>query len=340
MAGLGERIESSWDAGGPLTLALLPLSLLFALLGGARRMLYRVGLLRVEHVACAVVVVGNVSVGGSGKTPLVLYLAQRLSAAGRRPGIVSRGYGATLRMPRAVTPQSRAEDTGDEPLLLSRRSGVPVWVGHDRAATARALLAAHPEVDVLLSDDGLQHYRLGRDMEIAVLDRRGLRNGWLLPAGPLREPASRLRHVDAVVSHAGGRDVATPHARRFEMKLRPGELVNLRDPARRMPLTALAGRTVCAVAGIGEPQRFFELLQAHGVAATCRAFPDHHRFVTGDLQTAACDALLMTEKDAVKCAQFAPAHAWYLPVEAEVQPDLAQFVVERLLEKRHGSASA
>ncbi len=338
---LARRIERSWDDGGPLTLALLPLSWLFGALSGLRRLLYRTGLLRVARMPCPVIVVGNISVGGSGKTPLVVYLAGRLTEAGFHPGIVSRGYGAAQSVPRAVTADSQADQVGDEPLLIARRVGLPVWVGHDRAATARALLAANPDVDVLVSDDGLQHYRLGRDLEIAVLDRRGARNGRLLPAGPLREPVWRLGRMDALVVHAGGLPwPAADSVPRFEMTLAGGELVNLRDPSRRMPAAALRGRRVHALAGIGEPQRFFATLQDLGLAPVCHAFADHHRFVPADLDLGPCDGLLMTEKDAVKCAGFAPDHAWYLPVEAVLQPDLAHHVTERLLEKRHGSASA
>lgn len=338
---LARRIERSWDGTGLLTLALLPLSWLFGALSGLRRALYRAGLLRVERLPCPVIVVGNISVGGSGKTPLVVYLAQRLAASGFRPGIVSRGYGAAQAAPRAVVADSRADTVGDEPLLLARRTAVPVWVGHDRAATARALLAAHPAVDVLLCDDGLQHYRLGRDLEIAVLDRRGPRNGRLLPAGPLREPVSRLHGVDALVTHTDGVPwPAAGNAPRFAMTLAGDELVNLRDSSRRLSAAQLRGRKVYALAGIGEPERFFETLRSLGLAPVCHAFADHHRFAAGDLDVGPADALLMTEKDAVKCAQFAPDHAWYLPVEAALAPDLAQFVAERLLEKRHGSASA
>lgn len=345
MNALARRIERSWDGTGLLTLALLPLSWLFGALSALRRALYRAGLLRVERLPCAVVVVGNISVGGSGKTPLVVYLAQRLAAAGFHPGIVSRGYGAhrggSVAAPRAVTADSRADEVGDEPLLLARRTALPVWVGHDRVATARGLLAAHPEVDVIIGDDGLQHYRLGRDLEIAVLDRRGPRNGRLLPAGPLREPVSRLARVDALVTHAGGASWPAPDAvPRFELTLSGDALVSLRDPPRRVPAAHMRGRVVHALAGIGEPERFFETLRGLGLSPVCRAFPDHHRFVADDLAMGPADALLMTEKDAVKCAQFAPDHAWYLPVEAALEPDLARFVTERLLEKRHGSASA
>lgn len=311
------------QARGPLAVALLPLSVLFAAVAALRRHAYRTGVLASERVGVPVIVVGNITVGGTGKTPLVLWLAEALRRRGRHPGIVSRGYGARTRVPRAVRPEDAPDVAGDEPLLLARRSGAPVWIGRDRVAAARALLAAHPECDLLISDDGLQHYRLRRDAEIAVIDGRGAGNGWRLPAGPLREPLARLAAVDALVVN-GERlppDLAeAPPVPAFSMKLAGDRFRRLGDPAQVCGPEAFAGLRVHALAGIGHPQRFFDHLAAMGLPIVPHAFPDHHAYAAQDLEIAGADALLMTEKDAVKCAAFAPSNAWVLPVEARLAP--------------------
>ena len=193
-----------WYRRGPLALLLWPLSLAFLVVVLARRLLYALRLIRSQHPGIPVIVVGNITVGGTGKTPLVIWIAEHLKSKGWSPAIISRGYGAKIDAPRAATLASEASEVGDEPVLLARRSGCPVWVGPDRLRVIAALRRAHPDVDVLVLDDGLQHYRLRRDLEIAVLDERGLGNGFLLPAGPLREPRWRLKSVDAVVAHVEG----------------------------------------------------------------------------------------------------------------------------------------
>jgi tetraacyldisaccharide 4'-kinase len=274
-----------------------------------------------------VVVVGNLIVGGAGKTPTVLWLVDRLRAAGRRPGILSRGYGGSQ-----VVAEVRADSdplrVGDEPALLASRSGVPVFVGRRRAAAGRALLKAHPGVDVLVCDDGLQHLGLARDVEIAVVDGRGVGNGRLLPAGPLREPARRLDTVDAVVHNFQKK--GTSAAGCYVMSLQPGSFYRLNDPETRCAAGDLAGRRLFAIAGIGHPQRFFDTLGALGLHFEARPFPDHHAFVPGDLSFAAGGVLLMTEKDAIKCRPFLTAEAWVLPVTATIDPDLAAFVLEKI----------
>jgi tetraacyldisaccharide 4'-kinase len=275
-----------------------------------------------------VVVVGNITVGGAGKTPLTLWLARELQRRGRRPGIVSRGYGSGAREPGPVSVDSGPEEVGDEPLLLARRSGVPVWVGRDRAATARALLAAHPAVDVILCDDGLQHYRLGRDAEVAVFDGRGAGNGWRLPLGPLREPLSRLASVDAVVCNGGGKVEAPVPS--FPMALRAGNFHILAEPARVCTAQELKGKPLHAVAGIGDPERFFRTLEGLDLAFSRHPFPDHHAYRPGDLDFGRDAVVLMTEKDAVKCAGFAAGEAWVLPVEAEVPPALVDTLLEKI----------
>lgn len=317
---------------------LLPLSGLFRALSGLRRLAYRWGLLPVARLPVPVIVVGNITVGGTGKTPLTLWLIQALRAAGYRPGIVSRGYGGRQRGPLAVTPASDPAEVGDEPLMLAQRAQVPVYIGRRRPAAARALLQAHPDTDVIVADDGLQHYALGRDLEIAVVDGvRRFGNGRLLPAGPLRESPRRLDTVDAVVVNGGTTDwlrVASPV---YSMRLTPVRLRRLSAPDDVRGLDWLRGRRLDAVAGIGHPERFFELLRGLGAAVTPHPFPDHHGFRPQDLPAG---TVVMTAKDAVKCAAFARADDWVLEVDAVVDPALQTRILNRLPPPRHGRQTA
>lgn len=315
---------------------LLPVAALFATVSALRQLAYRCKLLKSERIGIPVIVVGNITAGGTGKTPLVLWLAQFLTARGKRPGIISRGYGATRTDPRVVPVNGNAADYGDEPCLLSQRAACPVWVGTDRAATARALRAAHPEVDVIISDDGLQHYRLARDIEIAVIDgTRGLGNGWPLPAGPLREPASRLATVDAVVVNGGDATGAFPHS--LAMQLEGDTLRNLHDPQQTVAAAHFRDRQVYAIAGIGNPSRFFAQLQRLGLDCITRAFPDHHAYTAQDLQFAGDHPLVMTEKDAVKCTAFATTRHWALVVNAVPDESLGDTIIARLAQAhQHG----
>ena len=244
--------------------------------------------------------------------------------------IFTRSNRAWAGAPRPVSTASSAAEVGDEPLLLARRSGVPVWVGRDRAAAGRALLAAHPDIDVVLCDDGLQHYRLARDVELAVFDGRGAGNGWLLPAGPLREPLPRLSEVDAVICN-GVADPRVPiDVRRFAMHLRPADFYRLDQPGATCHATQLAGRRLHALAGIGDPGRFFRTLEGLGLNFSRHPFADHHAYTAEDLAFAADGVLLMTEKDAVKCAPLVPGETWVLPVEAELSPDLVELILEKI----------
>ena len=317
--------EKHWYRLSPLSLALWPASLLFRLVLALRRLAYRSGILPSVTLPVAVIVVGNLVVGGTGKTPLVLSLAAMLKKSGRKPGIVSRGYRSAAGAPMAVAAGSPVDLVGDEPLLLARASGCPVWIGRDRAAAALGLLAAHPECDLLILDDGLQHYRLARDIEIAVEDERGAGNGFLIPAGPLREPVSR--RVDIWVAHA------TPCTRRdpcFRMDLRGDLFRSVAAPREVVAAAAFERRKLHAVAGIGNPKRFFDQLARLGLASVNHAFPDHHAYSAGDLDFGDCEAVLMTEKDAVKCEAFARGPWYALQVEAELAPAFFDLILAKL----------
>jgi tetraacyldisaccharide 4'-kinase len=331
-------IERHWQRFTPISAVLCPLSLLFGAAAGVRRAAYRAGLAPSARLAAPVIVVGNITVGGTGKTPLTLWLAASLRARGYTPGIVSRGYGGRSSAPQRVLADSDPNDCGDEAVLFARRSGCEVWVGADRVAAARSLLTARPACDVLISDDGLQHYALARAVELCVVDAvRGFGNGWLLPAGPLREPLARLETVDAVVLNAGnGNDLraslgmipaATP---RFTMRLEGGEFRNLRRPEQRAGPEHFRGKRVHAVAGIGDPQRFFRHLQGLGIAFTPHPFPDHHPYAATEIAYPGADAVLMTEKDAVKCRRFAGESHWELAVDAVPDAALAELVLRKL----------
>ncbi|MEN6585604.1 MAG: tetraacyldisaccharide 4'-kinase [Sulfuricella sp.] len=332
----GSWLEKQWYRSGPWLLALLPLSALFWALSALRRQAYRSGWLRVQHLPVPVIVVGNISVGGTGKTPLVLWLADWLRRHDFRPGIVSRGYGGRSAEPQPVEPDNSAALSGDEPVLLARQSHCPVWIGRDRVAAGQGLLAAHPECDVLISDDGLQHYRLARDLEVAVVDgQRLLGNGYLLPAGPLREGQWRLLRVDAVVVNGGPEPAGSMYV---NMSLKGSVLRNLRTGV-TVPALELAGKKLHAVAGIGNPRRFFAHLQGLGLTFESHAFPDHHAYRHEDLAWPEADAIMMTEKDAVKCAAFADERYWVLPVQAELDASFGQRILD-ILRKRNGRKTA
>lgn len=320
-------VDRFWYHIRPAHLLLYPLSLLFRAAVALRRLLFRIGALSAQRLPVPVIVVGNISVGGTGKTPLVLWLTELLIDAGRHPGIVTRGYRGSEQT-QEVTPISEPAQAGDEAILLARRSRAPVFASRDRVAAARALLAAHPTCDVLISDDGLQHYRLARDIEIAVVDgERGLGNGFMLPAGPLREPRSRLGRVDAVVYNEG-QVVGLPSG--FDMRLRGSVFINLLNPSVLRTPGQFQGQRLHALAGIGNPQRFFRALVALGMSFQAHPFPDHYVYGQPDLEFADADAVLMTEKDAVKCVAFAQDNWWYLPVEAQVAHALGELILTKL----------
>ena len=319
------RLQRLWYGNSKLAAVLLPLSGVFCALVQLRRAAYRAGLLPSRRLDTPVIVVGNITVGGTGKTPLVLALTRRLREAGFRVGILTRGYrGRRTSWPVQVSAASDPEQVGDEPVLLARNSGATVYAGPDRLAAGRALLASSP-CDVLICDDGLQHYALRRDLEIAVIDAgRGHGNGHCLPAGPLREPVSRLNAVDALVY------LGEPAPGAFAMQMELHSATRLCDPADTRPLAAFRGEPVHAVAGIGHPQRFFAALRSAGLDVEEHRFPDHHRFRADDLEFADRRTVLMTEKDAVKCARFAPAHWWSVAAEVHLDATLVAWLLDSL----------
>jgi tetraacyldisaccharide 4'-kinase len=329
------RLERLWyedSAGIPL---LAPPAWIYAALTGARRAAYGAGLLRPRRLARPVVVVGNLTVGGTGKTPLTIYLARELAAAKLKVGIVSRGYGRRGGGARYVHADSDWRDVGDEPVIIARRTGCPTMVAADRVAAARTLIARG--ADVILSDDGLQHLRLARDCEIVVIDgSRGFGNGRLLPAGPLREPAAALGRADLVVVNGEPAHGSLEHvlpAGTLRMRLVAQQAVRLDGRGAPSELAAFRGRRVHAVAGIGNPRRFFRELSSHGIEVIEHPFPDHHPFTAHELAFADDLPILMTEKDAVKCTPFANARLWSVPVSAAFSASDAQALRARVLGK-------
>ena len=336
---LETTLTRAWLKRGPLACALWPVSLLFGALGSVRRGLYRANILTSARLPVPVVVVGNIFIGGTGKTPLTIWLVQALREAGMQPGVISRGHGSADRSPRAVTAASTPQQVGDEPLLIFQHGGCPVMVGRDRAQAGRALLAAHPEVDVIVTDDGLQHYALQRDVEIVLFDGRGTGNGWLLPAGPLREPPRRRRDVTVInaadISPALASCVAPKNGLVVQMRLAGDAAERLVNRAERLPLAALAqgGQRIVAAAGIGNPQRFFAMLRGAGLRFAELPLPDHHDFLDQPFAALDTDVILITEKDAVKCAQIEhlkdDPRLWVVPVSAHIDGALAQQIVEK-----------
>ena len=340
-------LESEWQRLGGGALVFFPLALIFRAIVAVRRFAYRAHILPAWRARVPVVVVGNITVGGTGKTPLVIEILEILMRRGWTPGVVARGYGRVPRrehdplgVVRVYPDVTTPEHFGDEPVVIARRSRVPVYVSPDRPAAARALLEAHPEVDVLVSDDGLQHYALARDVELAVVDgERRFGNGLMLPAGPLREPVSRLREVDAAVVNGGWSDMV-PAPRQFAMTLGRERFVALAGNDELSPqefALAARGRSVAAVAGIGNPSRFFDHLATLGVGATRIAFDDHHAFQSQELKLPGAEVIVMTEKDAVKCAAFSDSRMWYLRVDAILPPEFDDFLLTRIAQSRRSA---
>ena len=326
---LASWIEGVWYEGRAGSALLAPLAALFGFVVRLRRLAYRRGWKTVWRARVPVVVIGNLSVGGTGKSPLVAALAGRLRSLGYRPGILTRGHGSGVRVPTRVQRGADAARVGDEPAMLAATTGVEIVVSPDRVAGARMLEALG--VEIILCDDGLQHYALARDLEVAVIDgSRGLGNGRLLPAGPLREHESRLASVDWVVINDGAGAAARGwrgRAGTIGMQLVPEAARAVADPRGWRRIEDFRGQTVHAVAGIGHPGRFFAMLRAAGLDLIEHPFADHHAYAAEDLRFDDDRPILMTAKDAVKCARFADARFWEVPVVARLLPDGAAGLV-------------
>jgi tetraacyldisaccharide 4'-kinase len=310
---------------------LLPISWIYCAIVMLRRALYTRGIISSHKVDCRVIVVGNLVVGGGGKTPSVIAMANLLTGAGYRVGVLCRGYrGRADRWPQSVTPASSPNLVGDEAVMVAERTAIPVVAGPDRVAAARLLLSRH-HCDVLILDDGLQHYALRRDIEISVADAtRGYGNRHCLPAGPLREPLSRLAEIDAVISVDGEMPESTAIVRRH-----PGDARNLSNPENTRKLAEFAGQQVHAVAGIANPESFFNLLKSAGLNVSTHAFADHHAFTLADLDFDDQTPVLMTEKDAVKCRSFAQANWWYIPLELGFDNDFETWLLNAVDKPEH-----
>lgn len=327
--------QKQWTTYTLWHILLIPLSWVFATITYARKSLYKKGWLTSYRLVVPVVVVGNINVGGTGKTPLVIWLAEQLQLAGYQPGIISRGYGGKAKVVQAVFAHSDPQQVGDEPVLIARRTRCPVFISPDRIAAGQALMQAHPECNVIISDDGLQHYRLQRDVEIVVFDgSKGFGNGALLPAGPLRESTARLNDVDAIVSNGKvvnlKKQLHTHTLTPIEMRLESTRFYNLLDNNLTCDAQAFANQQVLAIAGIGNPARFFQQLHLLGLNFQRQDYPDHYAFQSQEFAAMAADVIVMTEKDAVKCQAFAQANFWALPVNAVIKDDLMTLILNKL----------
>lgn len=327
-----KRLDYYWYNKGFITLILAPVSWLYCFVAIVRRFAYRSRIFKTHRMPVPVIIVGNITAGGTGKTPLVTWLVDLLREKGYSPGIVSRGYGGAARnWPQQVRVDSDPRMVGDEAVLLAHRCKCPMAVGPNRVEAVLALLE-HKDCDVIVADDGLQHYALGRDLEIAVIDGvRRFGNGKCLPAGPLREPRKRMKSVDIAVTNG------VPGPREYGMTLKPGPVQNLVDSRQSYPLSAFPGvcKKVHAVAGIGNPDRFFSQLKDHGLEVIEHPFPDHYVYQSEDFLFDDDLPVLMTEKDAVKCRYFADNRYWVVPVDAQVDERVIPFILRFINSEAH-----
>ena len=332
-----ETIEQAWRKKNALFYGvLIPLSWFFGGITALRRLAFKIKLLKSYALPVPVIVVGNINIGGSGKTPVVIWLVEQLKAQGYTPAVISRGYGGVVKRPTDVQASSNPVDVGDEPVLIANRCQCPLMVGADRVHTSLELLKAYPACNVIISDDGLQHYRLKRDVEIAVTSDQSLLNAHLLPAGQLREPLNRLKTVDAIVKNTVlNQDFESANyldtlPNSFSMQLIGDEFYNLANPFLKAKPQDFKRKTIQALAGIGNPHRFFEHLQKMGMTFAGSSFDDHHAFSQQDIAKFDCDVLIMTEKDAVKCKPYAMAHHWVLPVNAQIETSLMTLILAKI----------
>lgn len=328
-----------WYGSRPIGL-FIPLAGLFAGLTALRRWCFRCGIFKVIKLPVPVIVIGNITVGGTGKTPFVIWLTQVLQKQGYRPGIITRGYGGrSEHWPVLATAQTDPAMAGDEAVLLATRTQLPVCAGPDRVQAAHYLLQ-QTSVNVIVSDDGLQHYRLGRDLSVIMLDgKRSLGNGWRLPAGPLRESAVRLGEVDLVICKMEIVTDSVWPAGALAMHLSLKDAVRIPDGARR-PLAEFAGRPVHALAGIGNPQQFFDALGRYGLLVDGRALPDHAELSQADLTFNDAAPVMMTEKDAIKCRGLHLPHHWYVPARMEFNQQDAARILDKVRQELNAKGAA
>ena len=314
-----------------VSLLLLPLSAVFLLISFIRKTLYQFNFLKSFKLKIPVIVVGNITSGGTGKTPLIIYLANELKKNGYRPGIISRGYGSKTEGVMEVSQKSDVAEAGDEPMLIQKHTHLPVFVSKDRVLAAKTLVKKYAKTDVILSDDGIQHYRLRRDLEVLVIDgTRKFGNGYLLPAGPLREFRSKLKTVDAIVcNHKKVIDGS------YLMKYTGHLLINLKTN-KKIHLNNLSLKNIHAIAGIGNPDRFFDYLKTFNIVFNSSTFQDHYKFSKKDFRDMNDKNIIMTEKDAVKCQKFSRNNFWYLPVIAEVDSKFTDVILKKLRYINHG----
>lgn len=331
--------QKQWSLYGMWHILLIPLSWAFLVIISVRRSLYSLGWLKSTGLSVPVIVVGNITVGGTGKTPLVIWLVEQLQLAGFKPGIISRGYGGTSKLATAVFANSHPQQVGDEPVLITKRTACPMFVGASRVTAGQALLQANPQCNVIISDDGLQHYALQRDIEIALVNSNsGFGNQLLLPAGPLREKLSRLQSVDVIVDSGNDRVSGvdfkeTLQAPVFNMTLQGECFKSVSGLEANQPASYFADKKLVAVAGIGNPERFFNQLSGLGLQFERKVFADHHAFTAQDLMRFSGKTILMTEKDAVKCSTFTTSDAWYLPVAAIISDSSQTSLIALILQK-------
>ena len=325
-------LTDSWYQLKPIRYLLLPISILYQFVMALRQLAYKTGLLKQQHLSVPVIIIGNITVGGTGKTPVVIWLAEQLKQAGYKPGIISRGYGGQAQAehyPQAVRATSDPNIVGDEPVIISQQTDCPMAVSPKRVDAAQYLIDTH-QCNVIISDDGLQHYALARDIEIAVIDgSRLFGNRYCLPAGPLREPIVRLRHVDFIIFNGNNSNAD------YVMQLNPGPVINVADNRVQRTLTDFADQMVHSIAGIGHPERFFNYLTDAGLTITPHHFADHYRFRAIDLHFNDTNPILMTEKDAIKCRTFATDNMWYIPVKASINNNLADHILSKLAGIHH-----
>lgn len=324
-----KRLDHYWYDFNIVAFLMLPLAVVFCLISLLRRLMYKIYIFRSYKLPVPVIIIGNITVGGTGKTPMLVEVCKQLKLAGLKPGIISRGYGGKSKQwPLDVKQDSDALETGDEPLMLARRTQCPVVVGPDRVADAKHLLE-HYDCNVILSDDGMQHYRLRRDFEIAIVDaKRKSGNGFCLPAGPLREPKWRLNSADLVIENGGDMN-------EFAYRVIAEKVISITS-SKQAELKEFKDHLVHALAGIGNPDRFFNILETNQINYIPHIFPDHHVYRIKDLQFSDELAVIMTEKDAVKCKKYSMNHYWYMPIDVDLS-DKAQSKLDEIIQKvSHG----